>query len=94
MALLEDIIKTLERIPGWKRISAAPDKLDALEKRVQDLEAQLSQAGGEICPICRKAAFKVIKSVPHPDFDFAGTKLDTMKCSACSHEETRNRETM
>ncbi|MHB9833854.1 hypothetical protein Q8F57_003345 [Paraburkholderia terrae] len=94
MALLEDIIKALERIPGWKRIAAAPDEIEALKKRVAELESQLSQGGGEICPICRKAAFEIVKSIPHPEFAFAGTKLDTMKCSACNHEETRNRDTM
>ncbi|MFL9863214.1 hypothetical protein PQR67_03390 [Paraburkholderia fungorum] len=92
MGLLEDIMKTLERVPGWKRIVAAPAEIDELKARLAKLEAQLSQAGGEICPVCRKAAFKVIKSIPHPEFGFAGTKLDTMKCSACGHEESRNRD--
>lgn len=92
MGLLEDVMKVLERVPGWKRIAAAPDELDELKKRVAALERQLQQAGGEVCPKCRMAAFKLISSIPHPTFDFAGTKLDSMKCSACNYEETRNRD--
>ena len=91
MGILEDVMKAVERIPGWKRIAATPDELDALKKRVEELEAKLAPATGEICPICRSPHFKVISSCPHPTFAFAGKKLDTFECGACGHKEDRNR---
>ncbi|HEM7803785.1 coiled-coil domain-containing protein [Burkholderia cenocepacia] len=91
MGLLEDIMKTLERVPGWKRISAAPAEIDALKARVAALEAKLAP-GGQVCPICNNPALKVVASVPDPDFGFAGVKLDTLRCSGCGHEETRQRD--
>ncbi|AJY17842.1 hypothetical protein L0Z13_08515 [Burkholderia multivorans] len=91
MGLLEDIMKTLERVPGWKRISGAPAEIDALKARVAALEAKLAP-GGQMCPLCNEPAMKVTASIPHPEFDFAGVKLDTLRCSACGHEETRQRE--
>lgn len=92
MGLLEDINKTLERIPGWKRVLAAPDEIDTLKARIDALEAQLKGASGEQCPICRKPGFAVIASQPHPDFGFAGTKLDTLRCPSCNHQEQRLRD--
>lgn len=92
MGLLEDINKTLERIPGWKRVIAAPDEIDALKKRVEALESKLAPATGEQCPICRAPQFKIIASAPHPDFGFAGTKMDTLQCQACGHSEQRMRD--
>ena len=92
MGILEDVMKAIERIPGWKRIAATPDELDALKKRVEELEAKLSPPSGEICPICRSPSLKVISSKPHPVFSFAGKKVDTLQCSSCGHKEDRNRD--
>lgn len=91
MGLLEDIMKTLERVPGWKRISGAPAEIDALKARVAALEAKLSP-GGQVCPLCSEPTMKVISSVPDPDFGFAGVKQDSLRCSSCGHEETRQRD--
>lgn len=92
MGMIEDIMKALERIPAWKRVSALPSEVDALKARIATLEAKLSPATGEQCPICRAPALKIISSSPHPDFGFAGLKLDTMKCNSCGHQETRERD--
>ncbi|MBU9251805.1 hypothetical protein KTD14_20290 [Burkholderia multivorans] len=74
-------MKTLERVPGWKRISGAPAEIDALKARVAALEAKLAP-GGQMCPLCNEPTMKVTASIPHPEFDFAGVKLDTLRCSA------------
>lgn len=42
--------------------------------------------------IVQKKSAKVISSAPDPTFGFAGVELDTMRCSACGHEERRQRE--
>ena len=88
MGLLEDIIRALERVPGWKRIAATPDDLDALKARVEALEARLAPATGEICPKCRKPSFRVVSNRPMPHFEWAGKSLDTLRCDACGHEVT------
>ena len=93
MGLLEDIMKTLERVPAWKRMVALTEQVDKLEKRVADLEAKLGPKPGEECPKCGERSLKLISSAPHPDFGFAGVKLDQIKCTECSYEESRDRET-
>ncbi|MCA8285780.1 coiled-coil domain-containing protein [Burkholderia vietnamiensis] len=90
MGLLEDMMKTLERVPGWKRIAAAPSEIDALKARVAALEAKLAP-GGQVCPICNNATFKVTSSAPDPTFGVLGAKLDVLQCSSCGHQETRQR---
>lgn len=92
MGIIEDVMKAIERIPGWKRIASAPDEIEALKKRVEILEEKLAPATGEICPICRAPALKVTASHPHPTFSFAGKKMDTLQCSSCGHKEERMRD--
>lgn len=85
MGLLEDILKTLERVPGWKRIASTPDELDALRKRVEALEAKLAPATGSICPSCSALQFRIISNRPMPHFQWAGKSLDTWKCNGCGY---------
>jgi uncharacterized protein with PIN domain len=92
MGLLEDIIRTLERVPGWKRIAAMPEEMDALKKRIDALEAKLAPATGEQCPICKSPTLRVIASAPHKHFGAMGTKEDTLRCDACGHQEARLRD--
>lgn len=91
MGLLEDIMKTLERIPVWKRLATLPDEVEALNKRIAALEEKLAPATGKRCPVCDALSLKVISSSPHPEFGFAGVKQDKMRCGSCGHEETRER---
>ncbi|PJO70005.1 hypothetical protein EZV77_27215 [Burkholderia thailandensis] len=87
---MEDVMKALERVPGWKRIAAAPSEIDALKNRVAALEAKMAP-GGQTCPLCNNPTLKVISSGPDPTFGVLGGKLDTLKCTSCGHEETRQR---
>lgn len=89
MGVLEDVIKALERVPGWKRIAGTPAEVDALRARVEALEAKLAPATGEVCPRCRKPAFHVVSNRPMPNFDWAGKSLDTFKCDECGYEVTQ-----
>ncbi|PPU41192.1 hypothetical protein [Xanthomonas arboricola] len=91
MGMLEDVIKALERIPLWKRVSVLPDQVEQLQERVAALEAQLAGKPGALCPICNAAGFKRTRSREHPDFGFAGLKLDSYECAACGHSEERER---
>lgn len=89
---LGDILKTLDQFKNWKRINEAPDKLDALEKRVAALEAQLGAPrppGLDPCALCG-GAMKVQHEYAHPTFGQFGDKERVMACQSegCGHETT------
>lgn len=67
MGILEDVMKALDRIPSWKRIQQLPSEVDALEKRIKDLEGRLKPATGNQCPSCRAMAYRLVKSTPSPE---------------------------
>lgn len=92
MGMLEELNDLLDRIPLWKRLSAMPAKVQAMEDRIAALEAQLTGRPGALCPICNAAEFKRTASRPHPQFGFAGIKLDSYSCAACGHTEDRERD--
>jgi ribosomal protein L37AE/L43A len=92
MGMLEDVIKALERIPLWKRVSALPVEVEALQLRVAALEARLAGKTGPLCPLCNTPGFKRISSKEHPDFGFAGLKVDSYVCENCGHKEDRERD--
>lgn len=52
MGVVGDVIEALQKLPWWKRLGDVPDRLDALEKRVSELAAQLEPAPGERCQAC------------------------------------------
>lgn len=89
MGVLDDVIKALERVPGWKRIAATLAEVDALKARVEALEAKLAPATGKVCPRCGEPAFHVVSNRPMPHFDWAGKSLDTLKCDKCGYEVTQ-----
>ncbi len=50
---LKDLLAVLERWPKWKRIAETPDRLDAMERRVADIEQQLGDTSPEnVCKTC------------------------------------------
>lgn len=85
-------MKALERIPLWKRVSALPDRMEAMEARLAALELKIAGGHGAACPICEAPGFKRTASKPHPTFAFVGLKTDTYSCGACGHSETRDRD--
>jgi hypothetical protein len=60
VGLLDDMLKALDRIPGWKRIQELPSEVDQLKKRVADLEEKL---GGkwppDVCRFCGERAVRM-----------------------------------
>lgn len=91
MGMLEDVMKALERLPIWKRLVGLPQEVEALQKRVAELERKLGPKPGAECPMCGERAMKVIATRPHPQFRVFGTKLDTPSCSSCNHTADRER---
>ena len=92
MGILEDVMKTLDRIPNWKRIQAAPQAIDALEQRIKALEAKLAPATGDQCPSCKAMAYKLMRSTPAPPpWGGMGVRQDHFQCGACDYTDIRER---
>lgn len=91
MGLLEDVMKTLERVPGWKRIAAMPKEVDELRERVAALEKRLAPATGDQCPKCRAMHFTLQSSNPDPYMMELGVMQDHYACSACGYTDQRTR---
>jgi hypothetical protein len=89
MFSLKDILELLDRWPKWKRIQETPDNLDALQKRIDELENRLKRCPGEACPRCGELAFRVFSSVPHHTFG-DDLPVRTMKCEKCGFSETKS----
>jgi predicted nucleic-acid-binding Zn-ribbon protein len=91
MAVVGDIVELLGRWDRWKRVNESPERIDALEKRITELEARLQRAPGEACPKCGALEFRTDKQVPVSHGPFAGMGMGVMerhlKCAACGHTE-------
>lgn len=92
MGMIEDVMKALERIPLWKRVSALPDRTEQLEARVAALEARLKGKPGLLCPACNAPEFVRIASQADRIFGDLGVKSDSYRCAACGHMEDRLRD--
>lgn len=84
-----DILAILDKVPVWKRVQAAPERIDALEKRLAELEAKLLRAPGQACPSCGALEFRVTSSaVSKGPFGRLGAKDVTRTCGACNFTDT------
>ena len=88
MGAIDDIAKLLERLPFWKRLAPLPDKVDALEKRVSDLEALLN---GKVPPdVCKKCGERAMRL---EDSRLVGEKPQRVRedwfCQACKKYSQR-----
>jgi hypothetical protein len=93
MGILEDVIKALERIPAWKRMTALTDDVARLQARVTALEAAMKPATGSKCPKCGLMAFGLALSQRDPGpFGDMGAMQDIYRCSSCSYERIENRD--
>lgn len=93
MGLCEDIMKTLERIPVWKRVKELPSEVDALRKRIEAIEKRLDGGSGKLCPACGSPKFKLESSLPDPHLGRIGVLNDHFACLECGHQKTQQRET-
>lgn len=83
MAVTGDILAILDKIPIWRRVQETPARVDALEKRIAELEARLNRAPGAACPSCGALEFRVSKTELHPRLGRLGAKNVTRTCGAC-----------
>ncbi|MGO8865348.1 MAG: hypothetical protein ACLQME_02495 [Alphaproteobacteria bacterium] len=89
MAVLHEIVELLKRWDVWKRVEAAPERIDVLEKRVAELETKLQRAPGEACPHCGALAYRVESAKRHPQFGSMGARVHHMKCDDCGFTDEK-----
>lgn len=82
MGVIDDVLKSLDRIPIWSRLQRTPAEIDDLAKRVADLEAKLNgKWAGDVCRYCgARAAF--LDSPPRG-------KTERFKCGECGKIDFR-----
>ena len=92
MVVVGDIVELLKRWDRWRRIDETPERVDALEKRIAELEAKLQRAPGEACPKCGALEFRTFRTSPGGG-PLGGLGMGIvnreLKCGACGHTETR-----
>jgi hypothetical protein len=85
MGILEDMLKALDRIPGWKRLQTVPDEVDELKKKVAALEEKL---GGNYPPdVCRSCGERQARLI----YTYAADAVvyETWRCRACGADDQR-----
>jgi hypothetical protein len=88
MGILEDIVKTLDRIPGWKRIQELPGEVDELNKRVAALEQKLGKKWpGDVCRHCGEQTLRLDQA--WPSADAKGYMKEQWKCQNCGKYDTK-----
>lgn len=69
-------------------LSDARETIHEKDRKIKELEDKIAAlTSGEACPICGTGRMKVVSSVAHPHFGFAGVQERTLKCTDCSHSE-------
>jgi hypothetical protein len=90
MATLTNIVELLQRWDFWRRLEATPDRVDALERRIAELELKLKRAPGEACPKCGALEFRVTNSKPaEPPLDMLGARVHILRCGDCGFKDQR-----
>jgi predicted nucleic-acid-binding Zn-ribbon protein len=89
MTVLSEITELLRRWDVWKRVEEAPARIDALERRIAELESRPQRAPGKACPKCGALEFRTESTSPATGgFGALGVIDRHMKCGACGHTET------
>lgn len=83
----KDFLALLEKIPAWKRLSAAPDRIDELERRLAALEAKPKLP---ICEACGEGYMRLKRAEapkgPFAVFEGSGMQIKVFQCDKCGME--------
>ncbi|SRR5258708_666346 len=88
MGVIDDILKALDRIPGWTRIQQLPAEVDQLTTKVAALEELLSgKHAADYCRYCGARDVRLYYSFP--SVDAKGNVRETWRCDTCEKEDER-----
>ncbi len=80
MLSVSDILKLLEQIPAWKTVKALPGRVEAVERRLNELEGKPKRADHlHTCETCGKPA-RVTEIQDHPTLGTFGVKIRRVTC--------------
>lgn len=69
-------------------LSDARETIHEKDLKIKELEDKIKAfMSGEVCPICETGRLKIVASIEHPQFGFAGVQERTLKCTNCNHSE-------
>ena len=89
MGLLDDIMKTLDRIPVWKRLQIIPKEVDELRNRVAELEEKLgAKWPPDVCKFCGARAARLTGNLG-PNTNTKGKLYQRWECGDCGNVERR-----
>jgi hypothetical protein len=87
MGMLEDIMKVLDRWEVWREVQKLPEKLEALERRIGELEQKI---GGkwppDVCKFCGERSLRLHQTYPA---DAKGKIEQIWECGSCGKFENR-----
>jgi hypothetical protein len=87
---VSDILKILDNIPIWKKLSTMPKRVEDLEQRLAALEKALAAPkpkASRPCPLCAEET-KVVRVSNDPMFGALGGKRNHLECTACDYKDT------
>ena len=88
MGVIEDILNVLDRIPKWKRVQELPDQVNALQRRLSDLEQKFAgKWPPDVCRYCGERAVRL--HFVFGGVDDKGNVHESWKCEACKHVDER-----
>jgi hypothetical protein len=88
VGILDDMLKVLDRIPGWKRLQQIPTELEELKTRVAALEEKLGgKWPADVCRYCGQRALRLHQTYPIPDMH--GLIVEDWQCDNCKRIDNR-----
>jgi ribosomal protein S27AE len=76
MAVVDNVLHVLDRVPIWKRLQGIPGEVDELKKKIAELESSLARCPADGCPYCGARAFRLKLQAMHG-------KLERWECGEC-----------
>ena len=90
MSFLADVIAAVREWSEWKKVAETPARIDALEKRLAELEKKLQRAPGSACPSCGALAFRIERSEQAQGaLRHVGARLHYWVCKECGYTDKR-----